>query len=187
MRRLSQPPNAGARISAWLVASGIGVYGIGLLLPNIVAILVGVGTPGAVIKGKIFIGNHVVVVRDKSGSMRGTEADLNEQIDKLKVSGMTIEVRSALGFGVSKTGDRANLLHQIEEALKSTPDLDTIYAFSDFDVANMPAWKSDQDGYVQLKALLTRHRVRLYLGTVRHPPPSELVVIARESGGGLIE
>ena len=185
MWRLSHPSNAAARILALLVAGGVGVYGIGLLLPNIAAILV--GTPGVTIKGEFFIGNHVVVVRDVNGSMQGTEADLNGQIDKLKSSGMTIEVRSAQGFGVNKAGSQANLFHQIEEALKSTPNLDTIYAFSDFEVVDSSAWESGRTGYVQLKALLTRHRVRLYLGTARHPPSIELAVIARESGGGLIE
>lgn len=184
LRRLTQPPNAAVRICAWLVAGGISVYGIGTVLPNIAAIVS--GSPSAVIHGKLFLGNHVLLIRDGSRSMRGTEKNLQKQIDKLKASGMAIEGREGRGFGVSRKGSRDNLLHQVEAAIQANPDLDTVYAFSDFEVIDRSYWKSDRAGYRQLETLLVRHGVRLYLGTVRYPPPTELVVIARESGGGLI-
>ncbi len=188
IRRLSQPPGKASistQISLWLVAGGVGVYAFGLILPNVVGILV--GTPSVVIKGNVIIGNHVSIIRDDSPSMRGTASDLNAQIQKLMASGMTTQVRRAYGFGVSPTGGRRTLLYQIEEALRATPELDTIYAFSDFDITNSSVWRSDREGYARLNTLLTTNRVRLYLGTVRKAPPDPLVVIARESGGGLID
>jgi hypothetical protein len=189
IRRLSQPPSMAAmsaQVSLWLAAGGVGVYGFGLLLPNVVGILV--GTPSAVIKGNVLIGSHVAIIRDISRSMEGTEAELNAQIDRLTASGMTTEVRHAQAFGVSQTGGPANVLHQIEEVLNASPKPDAIYAFSDFKIeTNMPAWKSDPEGYARLRALLAGNHARLYLGTVSFPPPNPLVVIARESGGGLID
>ena len=66
--------------------------------------------------------------------------------------------------------------------------MDTIYAFSDFDIYydDDLTWFSDNTGYEQLERLLTENKLRLYLGTVKNQPPLKLVMIARRSGGGLI-
>jgi hypothetical protein len=188
LHRLAHPSNTGVRIMAWLVVGGISVYGVGVVLPNIAAIVS--GSPSAIISGGLFIGKHVVLVRDISGSMNEPmrQENLKHQIDRLKASGMAIdEARGALGFGTSRTTDSNNLLHQVEQALQTYPDADAIYAFSDFEITGAQYWQSDRDGYLRLETILTDHGVRLYLSTVVNPPPNELVAIARQSGGSLIQ
>ncbi len=186
IRRLSRPVNPAIQISTWLFIGGIGVYIAGLIVPNMVAFLA--GTPNTVIQGDVFIGKHVVIIADISGSMNTVErqAARDRQIQKLAAAGMDVDKRQAIGFGVSTMGGDNNLLHQVEQALKVTPGVDTIYAFSDFEEADAPYWKNNREGYVRLRALLKRHGVRLYLGTVQYTPTGKLARISVESGGGVI-
>lgn len=188
LHRLTQPSNAGAKIAAWLVAGGISAYGIGVVLPNMAGIVS--GSHSAVIHGELVIGRHVVLVRDTSGSMNEPtrQENLKNQIYSLKAAGIAVdEGGEAKGFGVSSTMGSDNLLHQVEQALQDYPRVDTIYAFSDFEITDAAYWKSHRDGYRRLETILKEHGVRLYLSTVRYPPPPELVAIARQSGGGLIQ
>lgn len=188
LRRLSRPSNAGAAIAGWLAAGVVGLYGLGALVPNMVAVLS--GSPSAVIRGELLIAKHVVLIRDISGSMNvpARQENLKNQTERLKASGITVdEGGGALGFGVSVTKDPDNLLHRIEQALGAYPQADAIYAFSDFEITDNGYWQSDREGHRQLESILAARRVRLYLGTVKYPPPPELLAIARQSGGGLIQ
>lgn len=188
-RKVAQQSIPIAKIATWFISVGIGTYVVGIVLPYMAAIIASshMDSNIAVIKGVPVIGTHVVLIRDTSGSMAGTEEELQKQIVKLKALGMMIEQLYAQGFGVSRAGSRKNLLHQIEKALKASPHLDVIYAFSDFEEVRSQAWRSDPDGYSDLEMLLTQRGVRLYLGTVRYSPSPYLLEIVRKSGGGIIQ
>jgi len=185
MRRLSHQAQSGLTIIAWIIVGGLSIYGIGSVLPNMTAILTGKHI--IFTNGQPFIGNHVIVVRDESGSMNGKEPSLYALINKLRTSELIVEPLTTDGFGVSESGSQNNLLHKVKDALNENPLIDTIYAFSDFYDVQDKNWESDQNGYLQLKTLLTKHNVRLYIGTVQYDPSNELIKIARESGGGFIE
>lgn len=188
LRRISQPSNPGPMIGAWLVAVAVGAYGVGVLLSNIVGILS--GSPAAVIEGRLLIGKHVVLIPDTSRSMTDPirQQTLEYQIERLKASGMTVlERRGVSGFGVSRARPPNSLLFGVEQALQAHQQADTIYAFSDFEVTGNDFWQSDAEGYQHLAKMLRDRRVRFYIGTVKYPPPNELVRIAYESDGGLIQ
>ncbi|RMF88720.1 MAG: hypothetical protein D6736_09680, partial [Nitrospinota bacterium] len=87
VQRLTRPSNAGAKIAAWFVIGGISAYGIGVVLPNMVAIVS--GSYSAIIHGELIIGRRVVLIQDTSGSMNepARQENLKNQIDRLKASG----------------------------------------------------------------------------------------------------
>jgi hypothetical protein len=187
-RSVARPSPSAATTWAWLLAGIAAVYGVGLVLPRIAAIFS--ARPRAVIHGEVFSGKRVVLVRDVSGSMKepAVEDNLKKQVENLKAAGMTLyETPGAYGFGVSSANTSNNLLRQIEDATREHPDLDTIYAFSDFELTRDAYWQSDPAGYERLARLLAERGVRLYLGTVKFRPPEELAQIARGSGGSLIQ
>src|SRR6266852_6047129 len=141
LRRRARPASAAARTWAWLLAGGAALYGIGLVLPGLEAIIT--NRPRADLHGERFVGKRVVLVRDVSGSMRelAVQANLKEQVEKLEAAGMTLyKTDGAPGFGVSDANSSNNLLRQIEKAMRQYPDLDTIYAFSDFETTPDAYW-----------------------------------------------
>lgn len=150
----------------------------------------------ALVEGKPFAAKSVILLVDASGSMHShneggkhfpdTEPILQKQLEKLRASGIFIGDRlSPLGFGFSVSGHTRNALHALEEALRRNPNGDAVYLFSDFDRTNVPYEpdSSDADGYARLSVLLRQGN----LGAVRKQPDPELLRIARESGGDLIE
>jgi hypothetical protein len=158
------------------------------------------GKPVALVEGKAFTAKNVILLVDTSGSMRAhdednkhfpdTEPILQRQLERLQTSGISVGDRfGAQGFGFSVVGDASNGLHSLEAALQRNPNADTIYLFSDFDPTNVPYPPdfSDADGYARLREVLRQGHRRLYIGTVRKQPDRELIRIARESGGDLIE
>ncbi len=174
-RKRTRPTAISATVLLWTAASAIVIYAVGSL------------TPGALIDGKEIRGRSVLVMQDISGSMRGTEQTLGTHIAGLKASGMLMKGRNVHGFGVSTTGDRNNLLKQLEEGLRADPNVDAVYVFSDFHYYDKPIDGSNAAGYERLRQLLRGHGVQLYLGVVRRQPPKELIEIAKESGGDVIE
>ena len=188
LRRSTRAPHTRFAAAGWIAAGAAGIYGLGMLLPNMVAVLS--GSPSAVIRGQLLIAKHVVLIRDVSGSMNepARQKNLASQIERLKASGITVdEGGGTQGFGVSVTKHPENLFHRVAQALRAHPQVDLVYAFSDFELTGAGYWQSDAEGYRQLEKILVSQRARLYLGTVKYPPPPELLALARRSGGGLIE
>jgi hypothetical protein len=148
--------------------------------------------PTAFINGKALTATNVVLVIDNSGSMKGTEERITQLRQRLQSAGISVaaEKRSdGFGFGVATPRARDNALYFLEEALRQSPGADAVYLFSDFDPTDRPYEPdfSDIAGYARLRELLQQGRRRLYLGTVRTQPGEELIRIAKESGGDVIE
>src|ERR1051325_1269847 len=138
--------------------------------------------------GSRFYGNNVIVLQDASGSMRNTGDQLKSLLTQLSVAGISVDNPIAtMGPGFSVVGTSENSLHKLEQGLQVNSAADAIFVFSDF--ANDDAeWDAhDEAGYERLRELLDDGRRRLYLGTVTYPPPAELLKIAYDSGGGMIE
>lgn len=181
---------------AFLILGGVSLYQLGLALPEMTTSFLGspslfnaLGRNMVFIRSKPFVGTSVLLIRDQSRSMEDKQTQLDEQIAKLKQGGIEVldNNYAVSGLGVN-TKSSDNLLGAIETALKSKGNspVDTIYAFSDFEVVSSSNWSSDDEGYQRLEKLLKENQVRLYLGTVKNQPPRKLVIIARQSGGGLI-
>ena len=138
--------------------------------------------------GEIVKAKKLLVMKDRSGSMSGTEAKLAALSAIFEGSNMKLVIDSARGFGVSTDGDPDNLLYELQDGLKANPDVDAVYVFSDFE-RNFE-YRVDGDnaaGYQKLRELLDTYQLRLYLGTVKYPPRKEMIEIAVASGGGMIE
>ncbi len=138
--------------------------------------------------GNIIRAQSALLIVDRSGSMLTAERQgkLQRQLNQLRAAGTSLSERPAQGFGVSATEDDRNLLNQLEQGLSSSPNAEAIYAFSDFENSGDSYWKSDAAGFERLRDLLSRRKIRLYLGSVQYTPDAELARIARESGGGVI-
>ena len=148
--------------------------------------------PTAFINGKALTATHVVLVIDGSGSMSGTQDRIRQLRDRLQSAGISVGAESrsdGFGFGVATPRARDNALYHLEEALRQDPAADGIYLFSDFDPTTevYEPDLSDAAGYARLRELLQQKHRRLYLGTVRMQPGEELIRIAKESGGDVIE
>ena len=146
-------------------------------------------TPTAIVGSGEVAGNSVLVLQDTSGSMGGTGVALAAQIERLRAAGIALANREQIqGFGVMRSGSSSNLLNALERTLPLNPDVDTIYVFSDYQwVSDPPVDASDPAGYQRLRQLLSDRRVRMYLATVNQPPEGELIRVATDSGGGVIE
>ncbi len=172
----TQPSVVTSNIIAWCAVAATVVYSTGAM------------THKAEIDGMTIKGTKVLVIEDVSGSMNsGRRNKLEKHRTNLKKSGMVLNKENnygAHGLGVSNKYNN-NLLKNIENGLGKDSEVDTIYAFSDFQ-ASGDSWKSDETGYQRLEELLSEKGVRLYLGTVEHDPPEKLTEIAKKSGGGLI-
>lgn len=147
-------------------------------------------TPTVEIGGQAVSAKTVLVMKDRSGSMKGEDKKnkLKALSEIFKDSNINVLIDSARGFGVATDGDSDNLLYELQDALKANPDIDAVYVFSDF--SKNIEYKVDGDnsaGYQNLRELLDTHQLRLYLGTVKDPPRNEMIEIAIASGGGLIE
>lgn len=137
--------------------------------------------------------NHVIILPDESNSMRDNQHQLANLTSHLQKSGVNTENRHRTnGGGFSSQGPDNNSLKRLETALQATPGADAIYVFSDFNPATDNSDSRDPDahdeaGFQRLRQLLGERRRHLYLGTVEHTPPAELIEIARRSGGGIIQ
>src|SRR5262249_297040 len=144
------------------------------------------GKATALIDGCPLTARNIILILDNSRSMEGTEGTVKQLRDQMQATGISIGAEEkSQGFGFSTTGPDDNALHTLEQALRNNPSGEGIYLFSDFDPTSTPYLPDAENtpGYSRLQELLRQGRRRLYLGTVRMPPPSELVRIARESGG----
>jgi hypothetical protein len=141
----------------------------------------------------VFKGRNLMVVVDNSSSMtdnKDRQARLKTQREQLKAAGVAINRDlTSIGFGLSPSGAATNLLYSLRQELSENPPLDTIYFFSDFDPGTYgigPNDLCDQAGYEELRGMLWKYRLRLYLSTVAEKPSAEFVALARESGGGVV-
>ncbi|SRR6266404_1518659 len=168
----------GARVLIWAALAVAALY-----------ILQWSYTPSATLNGHVFTGKNVIILEDISPSMRESEERrLTVLINQLKSSGISVDNRAKTqGGGFSATGAEDNSLKTLEQALKENPGADAIFVFSDFTNFDNPWDRNDAAGYQRLRDLLGRRR--LYLGNVNAnaQPPNELIRIARDSGGDLIE
>ncbi len=140
--------------------------------------------PG-MIRGRLVTASNVIILPDDSGSMGDKQEQLLALVSQLKPNEVNPENRTD-GGGFSSTGPANNSLHKLETALRANPNADAVFVFSDFEFGDYPADVHDDAGFEQLRQLLGGRR-RLYLGTVKDPPPEKLIDIARRSGGGLIQ
>jgi len=194
-RKLTQPSVITAKILAGTMIAATVIYAVGALGP--IALIDGevIRARNALVImddsrsiGEVIRAQKVLVIVDISGSMLDSEdqSKLQRQLEQLGDMGMLTDKRTASGFGVSTTANDYNLLNQLERGLEANPNVDAVYAFSDFEVVDKSYWKSDRQGYKHLRELLRKQRLRLYLGTVKYQPPNELIRVAKESGGGVI-
>lgn len=149
--------------------------------------------PGTVVN-RLASAKNVIILPDESGSMRNKQSQLAGLINYLQKSGVNAENQHRTdGGGFASQGPPDNSLKILETALQTTPGADAIFVFSDFNPAtgNFPVADDpdahDEAGFQRLRQLLGERRRRLYLGTVAHMPPAELIEIARRSGGGIIQ
>jgi Mg-chelatase subunit ChlD len=138
----------------------------------------------AVVHGKEVIGNNVLVLLDNSGSMGGTNAQVQAQLNRLRVSGMSIENLVTIpGFSIS-LADTYAFLGILGTRIAANPSVDTVYVISDFSAgdeqANTPA------AYRQLTKMVRDRQLRIYWSTVRDRPPPTYYDIARQSGGDVV-
>ncbi len=169
--------STGARVLVWAALAVAALY-----------ILQWSYTPSVILNGQVFTAKNVIILKDVSGSMGGTEERLQGLINQLKNAGISVDNPvETQGGGFSVAGSDDNSLKKLEKALKENPAADAIFVFSDFTIFGFPWDGSDAAGYQRLRELLRGGQRRLYLGTVNLQPPDELIRIARDSGGGLIE
>jgi hypothetical protein len=140
--------------------------------------------PG-MIRSRLVAASNVIILPDDSGSMGDKQEQLQALVSQLKPNEVNPENRTD-GGGFSSTGPANNSLHKLETALRANPNADAVFVFSDFEFGDYPADVHDDAGFERLRQLLGGRR-RLYLGTVKNPPPEKLIEIARGSGGGLIK
>ena len=189
LRRLKQMTQS---VSTQTNIPGFPAMSLKMLVWAVVAIaifyVVGHITPIVEIDGLVVRAKSVLVMKDRSGSMSGTEEKLDALIAIFKDSNINVVIDSARGFGVSTDGDSDNLLYELQDALKANSDIDAVYVFSDFNKNFEYSVDGDNpDGYQKLRKLLDTYQLRLYLGTVTDPPRKEMIEIAIASGGNMIE
>lgn len=145
--------------------------------------------PSTIAYGQVFTGKNVIVLEDISGSMGPEEKSrLAALLNQLRTAGIKINATTeTMGAGFWVGGEEVNSLKSLEKALRINPTADTIFVFSDFKHDD-PEWDDhDPAGFQRLKELLEQRNRRLYLGTVNLQPDEELIRIATDSGGGLLE
>jgi hypothetical protein len=129
------------------------------------------------------LGRHVMVLRDSSGSTRGTGAAQAAQLAELRRRNIFVgDPLDVPGFAVSER-DAYGFVRALGAAVTANPELDTVYLISDFDGGDEDG--NDDEGLQQLADLLRGRR--LYLSSVRKPPPPQYAELARASGGGVID
>jgi hypothetical protein len=162
------------------------VLGLAILAVLAAAAYAGHNRPIAALGDAAVVARTVLVLRDVSGSMDGTEAALATQTQAALAAGVRVaaDVRT-VGFGMSPAGDPGNALRTLERVLRHV-EADAVYVFSDFDNQTGSYDDADAEGLARLEALLVAERMRLYLATVRLDPDPRLVEIATASGGGVI-
>jgi hypothetical protein len=142
----------------------------------------------AFIEGHALTARNIILIVDKSGSMVGTEERIKQLRERLQRAGISVrakELSEGFGFGVATQGAADNALNHLEQALRLNPSADAVYLFSDFETHENDL--TDDAGYARLRELFRQGRRRLYLGTVRDAPSPQLIQIARESRGDVIE
>ena len=128
--------------------------------------------PAVLLDGKVFRGDRVLVLRDKSGSMDPWQVRLEGRLAALRAAGVTIDhVADADGSAVTDVV-KALLLE-----IPNLPQVDTIYSFSDFKDYN------DPEGFNQLRTLLSSRELKFYIASVNREPDQDWAEIARQSGG----
>ena len=190
-RRWKKATESGGTVALIPGLPAISLKLIGWILITVaVAYVLAPINPTAQIGDRAVSAKAVLVMNDRSGSMRGQDlqAKLAALIATLKASNMKVVTDSARGFGVADKGAWDNLLHELQDALKAYPDIDAVYVFSDFTKDfEFAVDGDDQAGYQIFHELLNKYQLRLYLGTVKDPPRRQMVEIAIASGGGMIE
>lgn len=141
-------------------------------------------TPVAVVHGKEVKGQNALVLVDRSVSMKGTEAQVQSQLERLAHAGISIANRREIpGFAISSKSSES-LLPVLKEAIGRDSHADVVYVISDFDRGdsddNEPA---ACDGLVRI--LRDRH-IRIYWATVKKDPIPTYYQIAQQSGGDVI-
>jgi hypothetical protein len=139
--------------------------------------------------------SSVLVLHDSSGSMNtgARQQTLAAHLASLEASGVTIAGKLRItGFGISPSHVSARpdvlIAPGALQALSSTSSrgFDAVYLFSDFDVQTATVDESSVEGYRSFARLLARAGARLYLASVSVPPPPAMLVLAVDSGGGLV-
>lgn len=163
------------------------------LTPIVAVVLVGAVLPVRQLDGPTHVArvhatdiraDRVVVLVDGSGSMAGTDQNVQSQLDQLRAAGISIANRVNIpGFAISFT-DAYSLLGILLERVAANPSADTVYVISDFSQGDHDA--NEPVAYERLRTVLRERRLRLYWATVRDAPLPIYYAIARQSGGDVI-
>ncbi|GEM_PF-4974590 len=135
---------------------------------------------------EVIVGEQVAIIRDVSLSMHGSEAKLKRQLAHLRASRGELPEIVVNGLGISITSDRYNLLNGIRELLKRNPNIDALFAYSDFEVIDRSYWHIDSTGMEYLLRFLKEKQIRLYFSSVRYRPPDPYAFLARETDGRIL-
>jgi len=138
----------------------------------------------ASVYGTAVRGNHVLMLRDISGSMGGTDRTVDTQIGTLEAAGISLTDRADIpGFSISFT-DTYSLLPALLAGINANPAVDTIYILSDFSAGDHH--ENEPEAVQHLARVLRERHIRLYSASVRDRPIAIYYDLARHSGGGVI-
>jgi len=137
--------------------------------------------------GRFVRGDRILILFDNSGSVTGDANKMRsraEQIASLRQQHPIAGERTTNGFAIQGAGSSWDMVGPLEEEVARLGGIDTVYFISDFDGTD--ANDDTGGGYSTLIRLLQTNRIRLYLSTVRNPPPLRDAQIAADSGGGVV-
>ena len=156
---------------------------IGLALAAAASIYSVSSTHSAEVHGTVVRANHVVVLRDESGSMSGTESKVATQYERLRAAGISIDEEIGTnGFAISFVSDYS-VINALNIALSKRNPPDTLYIVTDFNGSDDSANQPEALAYMKEKL----HGHRLYWAAVTNLPPPGYLQLALETGGGLID
>ena len=125
--------------------------------------------------GSIVIGGKILLIQDKSGSMRQHQQTVDRRVAALRAAGTYSEVACELSD--SEFADFADCIGK----LKSEKGIDGLYVFGDF------VWDWEADGLRRVTEAIGAAGWRLYLETVsrQSDPHADLATLANLSGGAI--
>ena len=189
-------PLGGTRAGQWLRDKPAGPsilrlspFGLAIASVAVVGGVLYISTPVALIGDVPVRGRHVLFLADDP-----LQNAANARIDLLTRAGMSVERAGARNVARRSTGGFVGALNQIDDLIAASdapsrvsqelaqhPDVDAVYVMSNF------SGSDDRDRPAQLQALIRKNGVRLYLDTADKQPSPELLALAKESGGGVLQ
>jgi hypothetical protein len=155
-------------------------FGLTIAVVVLAAVIADVSTPAARIGPVPLRARHLLFMWDDSAgaAQLTTLEDAGIVVDSVNPSGGGDGITGRLGRVAAMIG--GTLPASLADELPKHPGVDAVYVFSSFAQASDPA------RLAELRALVRKNGIRLYLHTVDQPPSPALLAIAKESGGGLL-